>query len=173
MPLWDSLARQAQSAALAAPHGADDFVAIYDASAGAVHRTAVRNLRSRELFTVNMFTNVGASPAATTSTASPLRIFRTPYAFTVTSMVLACVVPNGATFSVDVFNNGLSVFNGGTILGARISLGSGVRRAEAIDFNGSPAFLAAADSEFRFYVTAAQTTGAIRMPQVTVMGYRT
>lgn len=42
MPLWDNFARQAEALPVASPHGADDFVAIHDASAGAVHQAMGR-----------------------------------------------------------------------------------------------------------------------------------
>lgn len=169
MPLWDNLARQSQAVPLAAPHGADDFVAVHDASTGAVSRTAVRNLRSRELFTVNMFTNVGAAPATTTATA-PLRVFRMPYAFTITSVVLAAMTPPGGNFGVDVWNNGVSVFTGGNTLASNVTLGSGSRRVEVATFAAGGTFPAAFDSEMRFFVVVTQAS--IRMPQLTIMGYR-
>ena len=170
MPLWDNFARQAEALPMASPHGADDFVAIHDASLGAAARTAMRNLRSRELFTVNLYTSTGASPPTTTTTR-PLRVFRAPYAFTITSVVLACQTAPAGTFAGDVWADGLSIFDGGNTLNAsKLALSSGQTRTERTDFIGQSFAQVAADAQFWFHVAATQSS--IRLPQITLMGYR-
>jgi hypothetical protein len=171
MPLWDNFARQAEALPTASPHGGDDFVAIYDASAGAAQRTAVRNLRSRELFTVPMFISLTAAPS-TSIPSTPLRVFRTPYALTITSAVLHCITPPTAIFSVDIYAGGVSIFDGSTnLVNNNFSLGANAVRAEATSFNSLPTVAVADNTELRFFVRTTQT--AIRMPQITLMGYRT
>ena len=170
MPLWDNFARVAEALPVVAPHGAEDFVAMQDQSLGAVTRTQVQNLRSREIFTVNLFTSVSLNPA-TTATTAPLRVFRAPYAFTITSVVLHCVTAPAGTFAADVFNAGLSIFDGGNLLNStKLALSSGTTRTQVTSFSGNAQFDAVANSEFRFYVAATQT--AIRLPQVTLLGFR-
>lgn len=176
MPLWDNFARQAEALPLASyptggPHGADDFVAIHDASAGAVHRTAVRNLRSKEIFSVPLFTSTTVGPAVSTTT-TPLRVIRTPYAFTVTSIVLHCLTAPGGVFAADVWVSGTSIFDGAaTLTSTKLALSSGQTRSEVTTFQGASTRAIANDSELRFFVAAAQT--AIRSPSVSLLGYRT
>ena len=170
MPLWDNFARSAEALPVASVHGADDFVPMWDASAGVVTRTAAQNLKSREIFTVNLFTSTATNPVVTATTA-PLRVFRAPYAFTITSVVLHCMTAPTAVFAADVFNAGVSIFDGsGTLTSNKLALSSNSFRTEVSSFSGNAQFNAAADSEFRFYVQTTQAS--IRRPQVTLLGYR-
>ena len=173
MPLWDNFARQAEALPLAAPHGADDFIAIHDASASAAQKIAVRDLRSKELFSVPMYQASTAAVGATTLLAAPLRVIRCPYAFTMTALVVSAVTAPNAIYSFDMFSNRIGVFTGGSILSAPLQITSGALRAEYTSFNGQPTFSIAANDELRFYVTAGATTNSIRMPNLHILGYRT
>lgn len=173
MPLWDNFARQAEALPLAAPHGADDFIAIHDASASAAQKIAVRNLRSKELFSVPMYQASTAAVAANVIVNAPLRVIRCPYAFTLTMIVVSAVTAPSATYSFDVMSNRIGIFTGGTALSSPIQLATSALRAEYTSFNGQPTFSIAENDELRFYVTAGATTNAVRMPNIHLLGYRT
>lgn len=175
MPLWDNFARQAEALPVASPHGNDDFAAIYDVSLGASARTALRNLRSRELLTVPMYISVIASPPVSGLT-TPLRVIRAPYAFTVTSVVLHATTPPGATIGMDVHAGGISIFTGSGILANNITLDTTPptnTRREINSFSGvnDPSIAIAATTELRFFVVSTNTN--LNMPHITLMGYRT
>ena len=179
MPLWDNFARSAEALPVASVHGADDFVPMWDASAGVVTRTAAQNLRSREIFALPMYVSQNAGPVS--STTGPLRVIRTPYAFTLTSVVATCTASptiSGQSVGFDVHAGGASVFTGSSVappvanltLSSSGTTGAGLRTAIS-SFSGNSSLAIASDTELRFWSLSANAE--FRQCIISLLGYRT
>lgn len=167
MPLWDNLRRQVEAIPdVAAYDGAADFAPMFDASLGVVSKVLLKDLRSKELISVPMFTSRTAAPTVTTSTI-PLRVLRAPYAMTIERIYATCDTAGAGNTSFDVMKNSASLWGGGASPTSQVTLGSSVRVNSEVPTTTTFAEM----DEFRFYVAAVNSS--IRIPWLHVFGYRT
>lgn len=166
MPLWDSLRRQVEMLpGVSAYDAVNDFAPIVDASEGVIAKIALKDLRSKELISVPMFTSRTLAPPTTTS-AQPLRVLRAPYALRIERIYATCDVAGTGTVGFDVMKNSLNLWAGASTPASNVVLNSGIRVNSEVPTTTDFAEM----DEFRFH--CAQTNTAMRVPWLHVLCYR-
>lgn len=167
MPLWDNLRRQVEALPGVSTYDpVNDFLPMFDASEAAVAKIALKDMRSRDVFSVPMYSSRTFAPTVTTNT-TPRRVFRAPWAITIERIYATCDVAGSGNTVFDVHKNSLSLWTGGSGLNTSITLASGVKVNSEVPTTTTLAEM----DELRFHIQAANS--AIRVPWLHVFFYRT
>lgn len=167
MPLWDNLRRQVEALpGVSAYDPAADFAPMFDASEAVVAKVLLKDLRSKDLISVPMFSSRTVAPAVTAS-ATPRRVLRSPWAITIDRIYASCEVAGSGNTVFDVHKNSLSLWSGGSGLNTSITLSSGSRVNSEVPTTTTLAEM----DELRFHIQAVNS--AVRAPWLHVLFYRT
>lgn len=168
MPLWDNLRRQVEALpGVSAYDPAADFAPMFDASEAVVSKVLLKDLRSKDLISVPMYSSRGVEPQTTTPT-TPRRVIRSPWAITIELVYATCEVAGSGNSAFDVHKNSASLWGGATTpLQAGVTLGSGVRVASSTPTTTTLAEM----DEIRFHIQA--VNASLRTPWLHLLFYRT
>lgn len=167
MPLWDNLRRQVEALpGVSAYDPAADFAPMFDASDAFVAKVLLKDLRSKDLISVPMFSSRTVQPSTTTST-TPRRVLRVPWGITIDRIYATCEVEGSGNTSFDVHKNSLSLWGGGSGVSANITLSSGARVNSEVPTTTTCVEM----DELRFHIQTVNS--AIRAPWLHIFFYRT
>lgn len=128
MPLWDLGYEGAIQASptLTGLDSALDYVPMWDASAGLITKTLLKNQRGVQVFTLSCTRSIAGLQSAE-STSADIQAIRFPYAFTVISIIgtMGTANSSGST-SLDIRKNNT------TMLSGAISMGTNTRVAGTV-----------------------------------------
>lgn len=139
---------------------------MFDASDVVVAKVLLKDLRSKDLISLPMFSSRTVAPATTTST-TPRRVIRSPWAITIDRVYASCEVAGSGNTSFDIHKNSLSLWSGGSALNTSITLGSGARVNSEVPTTTTVAEM----DELRFHIQAVNS--AVRAPWLHILFYRT
>lgn len=167
MPLWDNLRRQVEALpSVSAYDPVNDFLPVFDVSEAVVAKIAMKDMRSKDVISVPMYSSRTVAPT-TTAPTTPRRVLCAPWAITIERIYATCDVAGAGNTTFDVHKNGLSLWSGGSALNASLTLASGVRVN-----SGVPTTTTLAEMDvLNFHIQA--VNASIRVPWLHVFYYRT
>lgn len=167
MPLWDNLRRQVEALpGVSAYDPAADFAPMFDASEAVIAKVLLKDLRSKDLISVPMFSSRTVSPSVTTTT-TPRRVLRSPWAITIDRIYASCEVAGSGNTVFDVHKNSLSLWTGLSAINTSITLSSGLRVSSEVPTTTTLAEM----DEIRFHIQA--VNASCLAPWLHILFYRT